>query len=130
MFSLCDWVFTGMFIYAPYVCLVSSETIRGHQTPWNWSYRWCELACACWEWDFAPLKDQDIFLRTKSLLQVINRYIYACLLCFYTLVNIWKNFKMHIYGLCGYIDVHINNLNNGIIVVFNLNFTDWVWLEA
>lgn len=119
-----------MFIYAPYVCLLSSKTIRGHQTPWNWSYRWCELACACWEWDFAPLKDQDIFLRTKSLLQVYQ-LVHSCVfIMFLYLSKYLKKIKMYIYELCRYLDVHINNLNNGIIIVFNLNVTDLVWLEA
>ena len=112
------------------ILTVPTETIRGHQTPWNWSYRWCELACACWEWDFAPLKDQDIFLRTKSLLQVYQ-LVHSCVfIMFLYLSKYLKKIKMYIYELCRYLDVHINNLNNGIIIVFNLNVTDLVWLEA
>jgi hypothetical protein len=32
--------FACIYILLPHVCLVSRETNRGHQIPWDWSYRW------------------------------------------------------------------------------------------
>ena len=31
-----------LYVCVPRVCLVPSEAEKGHQSPWNWSYRWCE----------------------------------------------------------------------------------------
>ena len=34
-----DKCFACMYAYTPCACLVPVETRRGHQIPWNWSYR-------------------------------------------------------------------------------------------
>lgn len=33
-------VFALMHVYAAHVCLVTKETRRQQQVPWNWSYGW------------------------------------------------------------------------------------------
>jgi hypothetical protein len=40
VYNLCIWVLGRMDICAQPVCLVPAKDRRGHQIPWNWSYRW------------------------------------------------------------------------------------------
>lgn len=35
-----------MYVYVPPACLIPAETLRGHQIPWNWSYKW--LCATLW----------------------------------------------------------------------------------
>ena len=39
-------------------CICTMEAREGPQVPWNWSYRWLNLLCGCWELNLCPLLGQ------------------------------------------------------------------------
>lgn len=67
--------FTCTCVCITHMCLVLKEIIRGHQIPWNWSYRGCKPLCGSWKQNPDPLLEQQMLLISELLLQLLNFFL-------------------------------------------------------
>lgn len=67
--------FTCTCVCITHMCLVLKEITRGHQIPWNWSYRGCKPLCGSWKQNPDPLLEQQMLLISELLLQLLNFFL-------------------------------------------------------
>ena len=64
------FMFMGMEVLPAYdICVISTDTRRGHWNTWNWSNSY-ELPCGCRELNLGPLEEQAVPLSFEPSLQL------------------------------------------------------------
>ena len=62
-----------LYVFCRHICLCTTCMLcghggqRGHQIPWNWTYRWLWISM-CWELNLGPLQEQQMLIVVEQSL--------------------------------------------------------------